>query len=104
MSDAPKDSTTETDGFLRFLRIAIPFAISAALFAYLFSRIDARAVGDAMTTTIALRWALPLVMFNVVTLAIESHCLHRVAVASGTHLDHWTAARIKAACYLLSVL
>ncbi len=104
MSDAPKDSTTETDGFLRFLRIAIPFAISAALFAYLFSRIDARAVGDALTTTIALRWALPLVMFNVVTLAIESHCLHRVAVASGTHLDHWTAARIKAACYLLSVL
>jgi hypothetical protein len=86
------------------VRIVIPFAISVALFAYLFSRIDAIAVGDAMTTTIALRWALPLVIFNVVTLAIESHCLHRVAVASGTLLDHWTAARIKAACYLLSVL
>ncbi len=95
---------TQTRRFFRLVRIVIPFAISAALFAYLFSRIDAIAVGDAMTTTIALRWALPLVIFNVVTLAIESHCLHRVAVASGTLLDHWTAARIKAACYLLSVL
>ena len=95
---------TQTRRFFRLVRIVIPFAISAALFGYLFSRIDAIAVGDAMTTTIALRWALPLVIFNVVTLAIESHCLHRVAVASGTLLDHWTAARIKAACYLLSVL
>ncbi len=104
MSDVPRNSATQMQGVVRFVRIAIPFAISAALLAYLFSRIDARAVGDAITTTIALRWALPLVIFNIVTLAIESHCLHRVAVASGTRLDHWTAARIKAACYLLSVL
>jgi hypothetical protein len=104
VSDVPNHSARSPHGFTRFARIAIPFAISAALFAYLFSRIDASAVGDAVTTTIALRWALPLILFNVVTLAIESHCLHRVAVASGTLLDHWTAARIKAACYLLSIL
>lgn len=104
MSVAQKQPMKETHRFLRLLRIVIPFAISAALFAYLFSRVDARAVGDAMTTTVVLRWALPLVIFNFVTLAIESHCLHRVAVASGMRLDHWTAARIKAACYLLSVL
>ena len=58
---------TQTRRFFRLVRIVIPFAISVALFAYLFSRIDAIAVGDAMTTTIALRWALPLVIFNVVT-------------------------------------
>ena len=52
MSDALKYSGTDTQAFGRFVRIVIPVAISAAFFAYLFSRIDARAVGEAMTTTI----------------------------------------------------
>jgi uncharacterized membrane protein YbhN (UPF0104 family) len=89
---------------VRFLRVAIPFAISAALLGYLFSRIDVRAVGDSITPAVALRWLLPLLIFNLVSLAIEARCLHRVVAATGAHLDYGTAARIKAACYLLSIL
>lgn len=88
----------------RVSRIAVPILISAALFAYLFARIDAKAVGESMTIEILLRWVLPLLAFNVATLAIEAHCLKRVAMVANAPIDHWTAARIKAACYLLGIL
>jgi Lysylphosphatidylglycerol synthase TM region len=88
----------------RTLRVVLPFAISAALFAYLFARVDARAVGDAITMDIVMRWVPALLLFNLVTLGIEAVCLSRVTNVADATLDHWTAARIKAACYLLSVL
>lgn len=88
----------------RLLRSVLPFAISGALLAYLFTRVDARAMAESLTPGVLLRWALPLVAFNFVTLAIESHCLHRVVRLARRSLDHWTTARIKAACYLLSVI
>ena len=90
--------------FNRFARNAVPVVISCALIAYLFTRIDLKAVGESMTIEILLRWVLPLVAFSVATLAIEAHCLNRVATVANASIDHGTAARIKAACYLLGIL
>lgn len=97
-------STPRRSPAARILRILVPFVISVALLTYLFSRIDVAAVADAITLQIALRWLFPLILFNAFTLAIESQSLHRVVAAAGAHLGRWTAARIKAACYLLSIL
>ncbi|MFK7895399.1 MAG: lysylphosphatidylglycerol synthase domain-containing protein [Myxococcota bacterium] len=86
------------------LRRIIPIAVSAGLLAYLFSKIDFRDALDFLSFDVLLRFLGPLVIFNLVTLFIESICLSRVAQACGNALDRITAARIKAACYLLSLL
>lgn len=88
----------------RVFRYVLPFAMSVAFFAYLFSQIDAAAVLGALTLDIILPFAFALVIFNLVTLAIEAQCLHRVVQSAGSILDRMTAARIKAACYLLAIL
>jgi len=86
------------------LRIALPFGVSGLLLAWLFSRIDLGLALEYLTLDVALRFGPPLVAFNLITLTIEARCLHRVAAAGGAPLPLWTAARIKAACYLLSVI
>lgn len=88
----------------RVLRVALPFAISAGLLAWVFSRIDAREALAYARGEVVLRFLGPLLLFNVATLLIEARCLHRVAGATRASLGIWTAARIKAASYLLSVL
>jgi len=88
----------------RILRIAVPFGVSGLLLAWLFSRIDLGLALEYVTIDVALRFGPPLVAFNLVTLVIEARCLHRVASAGGAPLPLWTAARIKAACYLLNVI
>lgn len=75
----------------RILRVLIPVAVSVLLFLYLFSRIDVRAVVDSISLPIILRWGVPLLLFNLVTLMIEAHCLHRVAGAAGVQLDRLVA-------------
>ena len=90
--------------FVRAARIVLPFAMSLAFFAYLFDRVDAGAVLAALSWRIALPFAGALAVFCAFTLAIEAQCLHRVLRAGGAHLDRVTAARIKAACYLLAIL
>lgn len=87
-----------------FLRRALPIAVSAGLLAYLFSKIDLREALDYLSFDVLFRFLGPLIVFNFVTVFIESICLHRVAKACGAALDALTAARIKAACYLLSLL
>lgn len=88
----------------RLARAAVPFVISAALLAYLFDRIDVRLALDYLTLDVLARFALPLVLWSVVTLVIEAQCLHRVARANSQTLSRVVAARIKAACYLLGIL
>ncbi len=91
----------------RILRTAAPFAVSLILLVYLFQRIDLHSALAYLNGGVLLRFLGPLLLFNVATLAIEARCLHRVTVSNpdDAHpLGHATAARIKAACYLLGLL
>jgi uncharacterized membrane protein YbhN (UPF0104 family) len=74
-----------------------------ALVAYLAVRIDLRAAIDHLSIATTLRFLGPLIAWNGVTLLIEAHCLHLVTTASGRAISRATAARIKSACYLLSL-
>lgn len=91
----------------RSARMFVPFLVSGALLAYLLRRIDIRVALDYMTAEVLIRFSLPLLLFLGITLLIEAQCLHRVVCANpadATPLDRTTAARIKAACYLLGLL
>ena len=85
------------------IRRALPVIVSAALLAYLAATIDLRAAIDHLSPETVLRFVLPLVLWNATTLAIEGHCLHRVTAACGRPIARTTAARLKSACYLLSL-
>lgn len=98
------DPTTPDRDRSALLRRVVPFLVSGALLAYVFSKIDIRLALDYLTLDIVLGFLGPLILFNLVTLAIEARCLHRVAATQEITLGHLTAARIKAACYLLSIL
>lgn len=89
---------------LRFLRLALPVVVSVSLLVHLARTIDLQAALDHVSLATALRFAAPLLVWNFTTLAIEAHCLHRVTAACGRAIDRTTAARIKGACYLLSLL
>ena len=104
MSETTSQTSARAGRTTRIVRIVLPFVVSGLLFAVLFARVDAGEVLGALTGKVALRWLPALVLFNVVTLAIEARCLHRVAGAVGASLAPLTAARIKAACYLLAIL
>jgi hypothetical protein len=91
----------------RVARFTVPFLVSGALLAYLFRRIDIRLALEYMTGDVLLRFLLPLLVFLGVTLLVEAQCLHRVTLANPADarpLSRTTAARIKAACYLLGLL
>lgn len=91
----------------RILQTAAPFAVSLVLLVYLFARIDLHSALGYLNIEVLLRFLGPLLLFNAATLAIEARCLHRVTVSNPVDahpLGHATAARIKAACYLLGLL
>lgn len=88
----------------RLLRRGLPVVVSFSLLAYLAATIDLRAALAHLSLETAIRFAGPLVLWNFATLAIEAQCLHRVTAACGHAVDRLSAARIKAACYLLSLL
>ena len=91
----------------RVLRTAAPFAVSLVLLVYIFGRIDLHSALAYLKADVLLRFMGPLLLFNVVTLAIEAQCLHRVTTANpadASPLARPDAARIKAACYLLGLL
>jgi len=91
----------------RGARTVVPFVISGVLLAYVFDRIDIRIALDYFSLEVVLRFLPPLALFSVLTLAIEAQCLHRVVAenaADAQPLPRTTAARIKAASYLLGVL
>ncbi|HKK53552.1 MAG TPA: lysylphosphatidylglycerol synthase domain-containing protein [Myxococcota bacterium] len=104
MSSETVSRSTKTARMRRPLRVALPFAVSAGLLAFLFTRIDLGEALQHVTGEVALRFGLPLLLFNLVTLGLEARSLHRVAAAGHATLPIGTAARIKAACYLLNVL
>ena len=90
-----------------FARRTVPIAVSVALLAYLFSRIDIRIALNFVTLDVTLRFLGPLIIFLIVSLVIETQCIFRVVEANpedASKLSRLTAARIKAACYLLGLL
>jgi Lysylphosphatidylglycerol synthase TM region len=82
----------------------LPVLVSVALLGYLASTIDLRAAARSLTLDIGLRFALPLLAWNFATLLIEAHSLHRVTAAVGHAVSRTSAARIKSASYLLSLV
>ncbi|MCP4905276.1 MAG: hypothetical protein GY910_09875 [bacterium] len=104
---APPNEGTLVARLERIARILVPFLVSGALLAYVFRRIDIRVALDYVTGDILLRFLPALVVFLGFTLVIEAQCLHRVTLANptdATPIRRATAARIKAACYLLGLL
>jgi len=85
-------------------RRALPVAVSAGTLVALSIWIHPREI-LAATTPAALRLLTPaLLLYATVTLAIEARCLVRLCPPLATPLSLWTAARIKAASYLVQVL
>jgi hypothetical protein len=78
--------------------------VSAAFLAYILKGMEIGAVLDRMTPQVALFFLPPLSIFLAVTLLIEGLCLLLVVRDPEGVLNVSTAARIKAASYLLGLL
>ena len=107
MTNRPPSPDPDPPGqsaWMRSARVVLPVVVSVSLLAYLAHTIDLRAARGHLSRDTALRFAVPLLLWNFATLAIEAHCLHRVTATCGRAVDRATAARIKAACYLLSLV
>src|SRR6056297_1117889 len=72
MSSETVSRSTKTARMRRPLRVALPFAVSAGLLAFLFTRIDLGEALQHVTGEVALRFGLPLLLFNLVTLGLEA--------------------------------
>lgn len=88
----------------RWLRALLPFAVSAALLAFLARQIDFGAALASITPRALLLLAPALLVYTAASLAIDAYSLARVAAAAGGHLGAATAARIKAASYSFGLL
>ena len=107
MTNTPPSLDPDPPGqsaWMRSVRVVLPVVVSVSLLAYLAHTIDLRAALGHLSLDTTLRFAVPLLLWNFATLAVEAHCLQRVTAACGRAVDRATAARIKAACYLLSLV
>lgn len=91
----------------RGVQNALPFLVSAAFLSWIFSRIDLRLALDHVTAEVVLRFLPVILVFTAVTIAIDAQCLHRLVAArpdDAAPLSRRVAARIRIACYPISVL
>lgn len=88
----------------RLTRHALPVAVSASTLVALAVRIHPREILAATTLEALRALTPPLLVYAAVTLSIEARCIVRLCPPEATPLDLWTAARIKAASYLVQVL
>jgi len=97
-----RDETTSRTA--RVLRWTLPFAVSAILLGWILSGMDLAALADRFTPQVAAIFVPTLVVFLLISLAIEAVSL--VWVVSYYHdFSSWMlAARIKAASYLLGLI
>jgi len=86
------------------LRWGLPFAVSAALLAWILSGLDVSEVLRQVTPQVAIRFGPPLLVFLLVTLLIDSLSIIVVVSYSRPFRSLAVAARIKAASYLLGIL
>lgn len=102
MSEATSRAAPSPIG--RVARLALPFAVSVALLAWVLSGVDVGAVFAHVTPGVAAVFVPSLLGFLAVSLAIESLCLVTVVSHSRPFHDLVVAARIKAASYPLGLV
>jgi len=86
------------------LKRLIPFVVSIAALTALLANVDTDALRGAMSWRIVAILVPAMLLYGVVTLAIEVICIVRIVGGSGQHVDLFTVARIKAASYLLMIV
>jgi len=86
------------------LKRLIPFVVSIAALTALLANVDTDALLGAMSWRIVAILVPAMLLYGVVTLAIEVICIVRIVGGSGQHVDLFTVARIKAASYLLMIV
>lgn len=88
----------------RWLRRVLPFVVSAAILAFLLSRVDARGVVDELSRRAVLVLGVAILVYGALSLGLEAISLARVTAAARARLHLATCARLKAASYPLSLL
>ena len=86
------------------IKWGLPAVISIGAGAYLFSIIDIRAVAMQLTPRAAAIFVPALLVFGVVSLVIEAITLRRLLHTTRSDFTLLTAARVKAASYLLAII
>lgn len=88
----------------RRLRRTLPFAVSAAILAFLLARVDTSAVAQELRPRALVVLAIAVLAYGTIALGLEAISLARVTAAAGARLPLATCARLKAASYPLSLL
>jgi hypothetical protein len=88
----------------RIVRLVLPFVVSGGLLAWVLWDIEPRRVLSLVTGEVAGSFVPALLLFVVVSLAIEAYCLVAVVSHSRPFHDLVIAARIKAASYPLGIV
>lgn len=78
--------------------------VSIASLAWVFARFDVGNVVDALSWRIVQILVPTLVLYGVVTLGVESASILRLIERKPPGFGAWTAARVKAASYLLAIV
>ena len=85
-------------------RWVLPFVITSAALAWVFSRVPFGRVLERTTADALLLLIPALLVFGAVALAIEARCLVRLLPSEHGRFGMWTAARVKAASYPLALI
>jgi hypothetical protein len=86
------------------LKWALPFLVSSGLLSYQFSTIDTGGMLDHMTQRVAIIFIPALFIYGGFSLWIEALTLVRLLETTENLIALWTAARVKAASYLLYII
>ena len=93
-----------TTALLKKLKRLIPLAVSIAALSALFANVDTHTLLGAMSWRIVAILFPAMLLYGIVTLALEALCIVRIVDGSGQRIDFITVARIKAASYLLAIV
>ena len=88
----------------RRLRLALPFVGSAALLAFMLSRLDLSGVAARFDFAVLAQLAPVFLAYGAVSLWLEALSLARATRAAGASAPLWDWARIKAASYPLGLI
>jgi len=88
----------------RLLKLSLPFVVSGGLLYYQLSTFDMGGVLAHVKGLVGLVFVPALLAYGVFSLWIEAFCLIRLFRTSGYTLRLWTAARIRAASYLIYII
>lgn len=89
---------------LRWMRNLTPLLVSMAAIAYLVATIDWQTAFSRMDSQAALALVPALLLYGVLSLAIEAMTLVRLVPEGEEDFGLWTAARVKAASYLMNLI